>query len=221
MTVYVTGVFLLDGAVIEVCGEGGSGKEAWAEATAAAEELGCSAPIGIDRKPIAVGAAAASTDAGKRTRRTKAEMEADKAREAVANVPPPLPLSPPAPATAAGAPVSSVFGAPGAAPGPVIELAPNPPAPHAPPGVTISPPAPAAPVAPVASPRDLALADLNQEITALFGSIPPTWTDSVSTQVNAMRMRHGGDVNGMTEEQIKAYHAEVKKYRVVCDAAPR
>ncbi len=215
--IIVTRVYKIDGILTEITASGGSAKEALAIVIDAADELGA-APAGIP------GAAAESAKpADKRVRRTKAEIEADEAKARAANTPPALPPTLP--------PMNQVFPpegqpplpfpAPGMAPtAPAVALSSAPPAPLGQHSVTLSaPPAPAAP--PIMSLEEIARAELSSAITKLYGSVPQGWMPSVQGNVKSFLDANGGDVNAMTAAQAKAAEALVAGYQVTCDNAQK
>jgi hypothetical protein len=98
MTVRVGGIFVVDGAEVQILTEGGSAKEAYAALLHYAEELG-----GLPAPPEANGA-----DKKQRNRRTKSEMDAARAAAVDSgNAAPPRQPAPDLPGPAQPAPMSA------------------------------------------------------------------------------------------------------------------
>ena len=192
-------------------------------ATALAMIGAAAAQIGGTPEPppayIAAATAAAPTEPARRPRRTKAEIEADAARETAAATPPTLPPGMGAPS----APISQAF-APAS-----VELSAAPmPMPPTSEAVTIAPPSfaggiappPSAPpvfIPPTPSPEEMARADVTAAADGLIALVPSNWADSVRTQVQSILASiAGGNISVMTVDEAKRAEAGILAYRQKC-----
>lgn len=221
MSIRVQQMMIYDGDLIEISAEGGSAKEALAIVREEGENLGCAPYQRIENGKLVIGTkplVAAGADAppsAPRTRRTKAQIEADE--KAAAEAKAAQPITPPAPLAGAFDPP-----APPLPNAPTVTMTSAPPLAEAPASVAISaahaPSAPPAPPPPP-SPEQQARGDAKAVVDALLASVPDTWHTSVHQQVATLAA--GKNVDVMTLPEATAFKDAVLRYRAVCDAAAR
>lgn len=227
MSVWIGRIYIVNGIRTEVRAEGGSAKEALSYVEQHGAELGgvVEASPSAARPVVAVGAtAAAPVPAEGRKRRTKAEIEADNAREAAAAQPPALPSTAAAPSDTVPPGVTQAFG-------PAVALSPAPPVLPGPSEVTISaPPFAAAPpmftpppvVEAPPSPERVAQHEVTLALESLYAAVPDAWAPSVKQQVESiLQPIAGGNVDLMSLGESQAALHGIRAYHEKCIQALR